>query len=82
MGDVKAIFGGPTGQREVNQIAVEEAEELLTALRAGEVVGFAVVRLHHDHLSSWRLAGQVGGYSMIGGLEHVKAEVMRINDDA
>lgn len=80
MGDVKAIFGGPTGQREVNQFAVEEAEALLDAVRAGEVVGFAIVRLHHDQLSSWRVAGAVGGFSMVGGLEHVKAVVMAVND--
>ena len=82
MGDVKAIFGGPTGQREVNQHAVEEAEALLQAVKSGEVIGFAVARLHHDQLASYRVAGMVGGYSMIGGLEHCKAIIMQVNDDA
>lgn len=82
MGEVKAIFGGPTGQREVNQHALEEAEQLLEAVRSGEVVGFAVARLHSDNLTSYRVAGMVGGYSMIGGLEHCKAVIMRVNDDA
>lgn len=81
MGEVKAIFGGPTGQREVNQMALEEAERLLEAVKAGEVVGFAVARMHSDQLTSYRVAGLVGGYGMIGGLEHAKAVVMRINDD-
>lgn len=37
--EVKHIFGGPTGQREVNALAVHEAEALLEAVNAGEVIG-------------------------------------------
>ena len=82
MTEVRSLFGGPVaGLREVNERALQEAEALLEAVRSGEVVGFAIARLHHDHLSSWRVAGIVGGYGMIGALEHAKASVMAVNDD-
>ncbi len=79
MSNVKSLFGGPSGEREVVQSAVDEAKALLEAVQSGEVCGFAIVRLHHDQMASWRVAGHIGGYSMIGGLEHAKAVIMEIN---
>ena len=77
MSNVQSLFGGPTGERRVVESAVAEAEALLEAVKSGEVVGFAAIRLHQDGLASWRYAGMVGGYSMIGGIEAVKAAMMR-----
>lgn len=80
MGEVKSLYGGPTGQREVNQTAVEEAEALLEAVLSGEVVGFTAVRLHCDGLSSYRIAGRVGGFGMVGAIEHVKMAIIDQNN--
>jgi hypothetical protein len=77
MSNVKSLFGGPTGEPRIVDGAVAEAETLMDAVNSGEVVGFAVVRLHKDGLASWRYAGMIGGYSMIGGLEAVKAAMLR-----
>lgn len=81
MTNVTSIFGGPAGEREVVASAVESAEELLRAAQSGEVIGFAVIKLHHDAMTSWSVAGRVGGYSMIGAMELVKRNLMRLSDD-
>jgi hypothetical protein len=81
MSNVKSLYGNPIGLREVNETALKEAQELLEAVQSGEVVGLAIVRLHYDDLSSYRIAGRCGGYGMIGALEHVKTAIMRINEE-
>lgn len=81
MRNVKSLYGQPIGEREVNETAMREAEALLEAVKSGEVVGFAIARLHHDALSSYRVAGRCGGFGMIGCLEHAKSIIMQINND-
>lgn len=73
---VVSLFGGPTGEPEVCQRAVEEAEKLLTAVRAGEVIGFAVSCKHCDGLASFAVVGKCGGYGTIGALEMAKAVIV------
>lgn len=79
---VVSLYGGPTGEREIVQHAVAEAERLLAAVKAGEVVGFAVSSVHCDGLASFAVAGKCGGYGQIGALEMAKAVIVGINQDA
>ncbi len=60
------------------QTVVRRLEEVLEMARSGEVVGIALVMVHRDKATSYRLVGLTGGYSMLGGLEVVKMDV--IND--
>lgn len=78
---VVSLYGGPTGEREVCQQAVEQAEKLLAAVKAGEVIGFAVSRVHCDGLASFAVAGKCGGYGMLGALEMAKMVIVGINQD-
>lgn len=75
---VTSLFGGPTGERTVNEIAVAALEELLEKARSGEIVGIAVAALHYDGCGSFQLAGRVGGYSMLGALDEAHSRVMEI----
>jgi hypothetical protein len=77
--NVAPLFGGPRHVREVNEIAVAALEEALEAARSGEVVGVVIARLHHDNLSSYQIAGKIGGYGIIGALEVVKAELTHLH---
>lgn len=77
--NVASLFGGPIGQREVVESAVKAAQELLEAVEAGEVVGVAIVRLHHDRLASYQLGGRIGGFALLGALETAKADLIEIN---
>ncbi len=78
---VVSLYGGPTGEREVCQHAVDEAERLLAAVKSGEVVGFAVSRVHCDGLASFAVAGKCGGFGMLGALEMAKTVIVGINQD-
>lgn len=75
---VTSLFGGPTGERTVNELAVAALEEWLAKARSGEIVGVAVAALHCDGLGSCQLAGRVGGYSMLGALDDAHSQVMEI----
>jgi hypothetical protein len=79
--NVIGLFGNPTGERTVVESAVSAANDLNEMVQSGEVIGFALVKLHCDGASSWTTAGRIGGYSMIGGLEFAKQHVMRANED-
>lgn len=76
--NVRSLFGGATGQREPNENAISTLEELLEMARAGEIIGIAVAGLCHDGCGMYRLAGRVGGYSMLGAVEIAKAELIDI----
>lgn len=77
-GNVTSIYGGATGQREPNENAISALEELLEMARAGEIVGIAVAGLYHDGCGMYRLAGRVGGYSMLGALDVAKVGLIQI----
>lgn len=76
MSNVKALYGGPTGEPEPNDFAIAALTEALERAKAGEVIGVVVAFLHHDGLSSWRTGGMVGGYSLLGALEIAKADLI------
>lgn len=79
--NVISLWGGPTGELTPNPTLIEELERLLAAARSGQVIGVAAAMLHHDGLGSYRLAGTVGGYSMLGALEMVGADLRQILRD-
>ena len=74
--NVAPLFGGPVHVREVDEHAVAALEEALQAARSGEVVGVIIARVHYDNLSSYHIAGRMGGYSIIGALEMAKTELI------
>lgn len=77
---VSSLWGGPTGQREVNQSAVENIEKLAEQIRPGEVAGFAVAFNYFDGVSGAATAGNCVGLSIIGALENVKLTLMKDDD--
>lgn len=77
--NVVCVFGGQPIGRQPNGAAVDALAELLEMAQAGEIKGVAVAAIHWDNLASARLAGQVGGYSAIGALEVLKADLADIN---
>lgn len=75
-GSVVSLRGGPTGLPEVNAAAVEALERWLEMARSGHLVGVALAGLDCDGCGRWALSGRVGGYSMLGALEVVRAELL------
>lgn len=75
---VVSLFGGPTGERKVNALCVEGLEELLMRARAGEIVGIACAALHSDGLSSCQTSGLMGGYSLVGALQVLSADLVEL----
>ena len=65
----------------VNDTVVQELERLLEAARSGEILGIAGSYVHRDRVVSYSYAGSVGGYGLIGGLECVKAKLVRLAAD-
>lgn len=79
MSNIEPLFdGGLIYTPTPNETAIEECKRTLEQIEAGEVVGFAITMLHHDGLTSYRLAGMVGGYGMIGALEVVKSDLLKL----
>ena len=60
------------------ETVVRELERLLEAAKAGEVVGMAGAYQHKDRVVTYSYAGQVGGYSILGGLDCVKERLVRL----
>lgn len=68
---------GPTAvSGQPNPSCVNELERLLEAARAGEIIGLAGSYVHCNHVVSYSYAGALGGYSLIGGLTHLKHILM------
>lgn len=62
----------------VNERLIAEIERLLAAARSGEIIGMAGTYLHNDKAASYSFAGQVGSFSLIGGLECAKERLLGI----
>lgn len=75
---VVPLRGGLTGEKKVNPRAVEALEELLEMAWSGEIVGIAAAGMCHDGCGMYRVAGLVGGYSMLGAIDVVRSEVSDI----
>ena len=78
-GTVKPLFGGMTYEREVVAATIDALEQILEAAKSGEIVGVAITTLDHKGMGGYSIAGRVGGYSMIGALEMIKAELIAVN---
>jgi hypothetical protein len=79
MSNVHSLWGQPTGERTPQPELVAALEDALERARSGEIVGAAFATVYCDGLSGWSLAGRVGGNSLIGALEMVKAAAMEVN---
>jgi hypothetical protein len=75
---VISLDGGPIGLPERNENAVATLREALEMAEAGEIVGIGVVMLHKDAMGSYRFGGKVGGYSMLGAIDVMKADLMEV----
>lgn len=80
-GKVESLFGGPTGERERSEYAVEVLTDLLERAKSGEVVGVAVASLYYDGAAAYDIAGKVGGYSMMGALDVAKAHLLKLETE-
>ena len=78
-GNVKSLFGGPTGVPEPNETCISQLEEMLEMAKAGEIIGVSVAAVTKDGLALYRLAGLVGGFSMLGAMDVAKAELIDLN---
>ena len=78
MSEVVSLWGHPTGERTVQPQMVEALEGLLEMARAGEIIGGVLAVLHCDGMSSYRMGGTLGGYSVLGALEVAKADLLGI----
>ena len=81
--EVISLFTGQDVQCPTpNETCVAILRDALAQAEAGEIIGVAMAKLHHDHLGSFRVGGQVGGYSMLGALYRVQSEISRILEEA
>jgi len=53
--------------------------ELLARAEAGEVTGICAAVVHCDGLASYHIGGFVGGYSALGALDMIRADLIEIN---
>ena len=75
---VISLNGGITGERHRSEVAVDYAKRLLEKVEAGEVMGFAVAELYHDGTGGYKIVGRVGGFSMLGAVTALSAEMSDI----
>ena len=78
-GEVVGLRGSftPTIGKEPDAKLIEEIEHLLEAVKAGEVVGLAGVFLNKDKVVSYAYSGVIAGYGVLGGLDCLKARLIR-----
>lgn len=77
-GKVVSLNGGPTGVREVNEDLVEALRRALEAAESGEYVGGAMCFLVFDTAVQMEMAGKVGGYSLLGGINVLRDDLSDI----
>lgn len=77
---VVALYGeGVPELGEPQQDLIKELEAVLDLARRGEVVGGGIALLHSNRLSSSRVAGLTGTYSLVGAAQIV---LKRLTEDA
>jgi len=79
MEKVVSLYGGPTGVAEPNELCIAALEDALEKARSGEVIGVSIIRLHRDGCASWINGGFIGGFSFLGAVNMVAAELIKIN---
>lgn len=77
--NVVSLNGKPSGNREVSQVCVDTLRDLLERAEAGELVGVGLAARYENGEASYHVAGHVGGFSMSGALDMVRAELVDIN---
>lgn len=77
--EIKPIFGGFTHQPEVVDSVVAALEEMLQSAKDGQLVGLAVAMVDCKGSGSYQLARRVGGYTLLGGLEMAKVQLIGFN---
>jgi CO dehydrogenase/acetyl-CoA synthase delta subunit len=75
---VSLVGAVPLVEATPNETLVKELERLLTAARAGQIVGMAGAYQHHDRIITYSYAGAVGGYAVLGGLDCLKERLVRL----
>lgn len=61
-------------------VTISTLEDLLAQARTGEIIGVVAATQHHDNLSSYRVSGLVGSYSILGAIDHAKIYVIAAQD--
>ena len=76
MGEVKSIFGGPTGAPEPSPACVEVLEVWLEMAKSGHITGAVLAGQCCDGSAQYAVGGRIGGYSLVGALELAKADLV------
>ena len=77
--NVVTLTGASVVQNKPNETCVRALRELLERAEAGDFVGIACAVLHGDATASYRVCGSVGGYSLVGANECVRAHLVTLN---
>ena len=81
MAEIRSLYGVDIHQSVAREDVVAFLENVLERARAGEVIGVGVAALHNNFEASYAVVGGVGGYSMLGALDMIRAEIVEINRD-
>lgn len=77
---IQLVTGTKDDEYAKSRRLVEEAlEELLEAVRAGDIIGAAVVVHEKDGMCPNMLVGRVGGYTMAGSLATLQHRIGQLN---
>ena len=75
---VISLNGGPLGKPQPNADCIRALEDWLEKARSGQIIGVGMVGLGFNDTGQWAVAGVVGGFSMVGALEIVRDELVKI----
>lgn len=66
-----------TGDKDVTEIL----RDLLVKAEAGEIIGISAAYVHRDLTAAWSRGGSLGSFSIIGAVECMKYELVKIATD-
>ena len=67
--NVTSLHGGPVLTPTPNESCIAFLRDMLEKAESGEITGFVAASLHGDGLASYTIAGMIGPYALLGGLE-------------
>ena len=79
MAEVKSLFGGPTGEKQVNDNVVFVIEDLLQRAKAGEIIGITAAYIDEDGTAAYSFGGLTHGYGILGAMSRMVYEINRNN---
>jgi hypothetical protein len=79
--NVVKLGGGDIKPVEVDPVTVADAERFVEMVRSGEVVGFCAVMFHQDECVSSATSGFFHEYTIIGGIECLKARIVERSNE-